>query len=168
MRRGLLIVVVLAALFGALAWRARGDGDDLPPDVGVVEFVVDGDTIDVAIGGRTARVRLIGIDTPELHVEDGPPECFATEAAEYTRQLLPVGTEVRLERDVVGTDDYGRVLAYVYRRDHRWLVNERIVASGYAQPLSIAPNDAYAADFAAAAVAARGGGLGLWAACAGQ
>ena len=78
--------------------------------------MIDGDTFDVDIGGRQERVRLIGINTPETHVEHGPPECFGPEAAEYTSSLLPVGTEVRLTRDVVGRDDYGRLLAYVYRR----------------------------------------------------
>ena len=53
------------------------------------------------------------------------------------------GREVRLERDIVGRDDYGRLLAYVYRRADDVLINELIVARGYARPLTIAPNDTY-------------------------
>lgn len=169
--RGLAVAAlsVLAVVAGTLLWlRARGDdGDDLPPDVGVVEFVVDGDTIDILIGGRDERVRLIGIDTPETYVEDGPPECFGPEAAAFTRDLLPPGTEVRLTRDVVGRDDYDRLLAYVYRRSDDLFVNEAIVAAGYARPLTIRPNDAHRPDFVAAATAAEAASVGLWGACSG-
>ena len=47
-------------------------------------------------------------------------------------------------RDVVGRDDYGRLLAYVFRRDDDLFVNEAIIGGGYARPLTIAPNTAYA------------------------
>ena len=129
--------------------------------------VVDGDTVDVAIGGRDERVRLIGIDTPETHVEDGPPECYGPEAAAFTRSLLPAGIVVRLERDVVGRDDYGRLLAYVYRAGDDVSVNETIVRDGFARPLTIVPNDTFAGRFVAAATAAEASGLGLWSACRG-
>ena len=159
------MIVALAAI---LAIRARrGPASDLPPDVGVVEYVVDGDTIDIDIGGREERVRLVGINTPETHVENGPPECYGPEAAEYTGSLLPGGTEVRLTRDVVGRDDYGRLLAYVYRRADDLFVNEAIIAGGYARPLSIAPNNAFTERFVAAASAAEADDVGLWGACAG-
>ncbi len=147
---------------------AADDGAaSLPPDVGVVEWVIDGDTVDIDIGGREERVRLIGIDTPELHTDAGEPECMAREALEFTASELPAGTEVRLERDVVGRDDYGRLLAYVYRRADDVLINELIVTRGYARPLTIAPNDTYSERFVAAARAAEAGNVGLWGACAG-
>src|SRR6185436_5165424 len=81
---------------------AVGCRPDAPPSDVVVEHVVDGDTVDVVLGDRRERVRLIGIDTPEVYVQDGPPECFGPEASAYTKQLLPEGTQIRLERDVVG------------------------------------------------------------------
>jgi endonuclease YncB( thermonuclease family) len=96
---------VLTLLVGT-ACSPRADATD----EGVVELVVDGDTVDIVIGGREERVRLIGLDTPETHVDNGPPECYGPEAAAFTASLLPVGTAVRLERDVVGRDDYGRLL----------------------------------------------------------
>jgi len=102
----LLLLVLLVTVAGC--------GPDRPPSVGTVDHVVDGDTVDVVLGDRHERVRLIGIDTPEVYVTDGPPECYGPEASAYTKQLLPEGTAVRLERDVVGRDDYGRLLAYVY------------------------------------------------------
>jgi endonuclease YncB( thermonuclease family) len=132
-----------------------------------VEAVVDGDTIDVHIGGRDERVRLIGVDTPETYVADGPPDCYGPEASAFTATLLPAGAAVRLERDVVGRDDYGRLLAYVYRLDDGSLVNETLARQGYARPLTIEPNEAFAARFVAATIAAEAEGLGLWGACGG-
>lgn len=162
------VVGVCAIVVTAFVIRTRASGDEeLPPDVGVVDYVVDGDTIDVEIGGTEERVRLIGINTPEIAHEGEPAQCFGPEAARFTSGLLPRGTEVRLVRDVVGRDDYGRLLAYVYRRSDGVLVNELIVAGGYARPLTIPPNDAFADRFVAAATAADAAGSGLWAACAG-
>lgn len=141
--------------------------DALPGDVGVVTRIVDGDTIDVHIAGRTERIRFIGINTPEIHVDDGPPECFGPEAAAYTASLLPIGAEVHLTRDVVGRDDYGRLLAYIYRRSDELFVNSALATGGYARPMTIRPNDAYAQEFASETAAADRAGLGLWGACPG-
>lgn len=138
-----------------------------PPGVGVVVHVVDGDTIDVEIGGREERVRLIGIDTPEVHVEGGPPECWGVEASALTAELVPTGTRVRLVRDVVPRDDYGRLLAYVHRVADDLFVNEALLSAGAARPLSIPPNDTYAERFVDAVTAAERAELGLWAACRG-
>lgn len=132
---------------------------------GVVDYVVDGDTIDVVINGDEERIRLIGIDTPETKKRNSPIECFGPEASAFTESLLPVGTPVRIERDIVNRDDYGRLLGYVYRTEDGIFVNYEIMRQGFAQPLSISPNDLYAQLFADAARAAQADGAGLWAAC---
>ena len=133
----------------------------------VVDFVVDGDTVDVRIDGGDERVRLIGIDTPETKRPDTPVECFGPEATTFTQSLLAPGTAVRLERDVVGRDDYGRILAYVYRTNDGIFVNYEIIRQGYARPLTIPPNVAYAELFVEAARAAERDDAGLWAGCRG-
>jgi micrococcal nuclease len=132
-----------------------------------VELVVDGDTIDVLVDGSVERVRLTGIDTPERERRDtgAPAECFAVEATNFTEALLPVGTPVRLERDIVGRDDYGRVLAYVYRAEDGIFVNYEIVRQGYAQPLTIPPNVTFAELMVDAARDAEADDVGLWSAC---
>ena len=136
-----------------------------------VEWIVDGDTIDVLIDGVEERVRLTGIDTPEVAHDasgDRPAtvgECFGDEATVFVEQLIPVGTPVRLERDVVGRDDYGRLLAYVYRADDGIFVNYEIVRQGYAQPLTIPPNVTHAELFVEAARGAESDDVGLWASC---
>ena len=136
-----------------------------------VEWIVDGDTIDVIIDGAEERVRLTGIDTPEIaHDASGTRpaqagECYGAEASAFTASLLPVGTPVRLERDVVGRDDYGRLLAYVYRASDGIFVNYEIVRQGYAQPLTIPPNVAFSDVMVAAARDAEADDIGLWAGC---
>jgi micrococcal nuclease len=161
--------VVAGGLIVALA-ACTAPGRDEPAGSAVVEHVVDGDTIDVRIGGRLERVRLIGIDTPETKKPNSPIECFGPEASAFTTSLLPVGTPVRIERDVVGRDDYGRLLGYVYVGDHagrrgELFVNEEIIRRGYATPLSIEPNTTFARTFAAAARDAEADDMGLWASC---
>lgn len=130
-----------------------------------IEHVIDGDTVDVMIEGREQRVRLIGIDTPETGKSDTPDECFGPEATAFTASLLPVGTAVRIERDTVGRDDYGRLLGYLYRADDGIFVNYEIIRHGFARPLTIPPNTTHERLLVAAAHSADTDETGLWAAC---
>ncbi len=130
-----------------------------------VVAVVDGDTVDVRLAGRTERVRLIGIDTPEATGGILPVECYGDEASLFTKSLLAVGTQVLLTRDSEPRDRYDRLLAYVHRLKDGLFVNLEIVAQGYAEALIIAPNTIYANHFYAAAQQAREAGLGLWKEC---
>lgn len=130
---------------------------------------MDGDTIDISFDATAPeraveRVRLIGIDTPELARSDRPAECFSTEASTELASLAPLGATVRVERDVVPRDDYGRLLGYVYLADGT-MANLALVERGMARPLTIAPNDGHAADFVAASHRAQLAGRGLWSAC---
>ena len=130
-----------------------------------VKEVVDGDTVVVKVAGRTERVRLIGIDTPEVAGGYLPAECYGDEATAFTSALLPVGTEVRLTRDTEARDRYDRLLAYVHRSGDGLFVNLEIAANGYAEALVIEPNTTHADAFYAAAANARDQGLGLWSKC---
>ena len=130
-----------------------------------VEFVIDGDTIDAIIDGREERIRLIGIDTPETKKPNTPIECFGPEATAFTESLLPVGTPIRIERDTVNRDDFGRLLGYVYRADDGVFVNYETIRQGFATPLSIEPNTTYIDLFVGAARSAESDDVGLWSAC---
>ena len=132
-----------------------------------VDYVVDGDTVDMTINGVEERVRLIGIDTPETKKENTPIQCFGPEATAFTQSLLPEGARVYLERDVEARDIYGRLLAYAYLVDTGTFVNLEIVRQGYAQPLTIPPNVAHTAEFVDAAQSAEASNVGLWAHCNG-
>jgi micrococcal nuclease len=156
--------VLLAA---GCALPGREAADPLPAGVGVVVHPVDGDTVDVRLGQVEERVRLIGIDTPESVAQDRPVECFGPEAKARLAELLPEGTEVRLERDVEARDRFDRLLAYVYRTEDDALVNLVLVQEGYAESRRYEPNVARQADLDRAEDAARAAGRGLWPVCGG-
>jgi len=118
----------------------------------VVE-IVDGDTIDVQIGGQVFRVRYIGINTPEV----GQP--CAAEATTYNAGLVMAKT-VTLIKDVSETDQYGRLLRYVYVGD--MFVNAELVRQGYANAATYPPDVAYADLFVQLEAEARAGGRGCW------
>jgi micrococcal nuclease len=120
-----------------------------------VTYVTDGDTVHLSGLGR---VRLIGVDTPEVYGRD---ECFGAEASAFVKRLLPPGTVVRYRLGTEERDRYGRALAYLWLRDGRFL-NRLLVDRGYAQPLTIPPNVDYADRFRSAARRAHEAGRGLW------
>jgi micrococcal nuclease len=157
---------LLALLVAALALGGCGStgGRASPPAEARVLRVVDGDTILVAAGGGSERVRLIGVDTPESVKPGTPVQCFARRASAFTHALLD-GGQVRLVYDAERRDRYGRLLAYVYRARDGLFVNTELVRDGYARTLTIAPNTRFAERFAALAAAARHAGKGLWSAC---
>jgi len=128
-----------------------------------VTRVIDGDTIEVELGGQSYKVRYIGIDTPETVDPERPVQCFGREASERNRQLV-AGRTVGLEKDVSETDRYGRLLRYVWV-DGR-MVNAVLVEEGYAMASTFPPDVKYAALFASLQAQAREAGRGLWgAAC---
>jgi micrococcal nuclease len=110
--------------------------------VGVVTRVVDGDTIDVDITGRTERIRLLNIDTPETVDPDEAVQCLGPEATAFLAARLPLGTTVRLEYDVERTDRYGRTLAAVFAPDGG-LVNADIARAGLGVAVVVGRNDRF-------------------------
>ena len=127
--------------------------------------VIDGDTVDIEIDGRTERVRLIGVNTPETKHPTKPIECFGPEASAYMTQLLPKGTDVRIERDTEARDRYGRMLLYLYRDSDNLFINLDLISRGYGTPMSIEPNTFHRSDFVHAAALAEATNVGLWKAC---
>jgi len=100
-----------------------------------VTRVVDGDTLHIdAADGRaaTTKVRLLGIDAPEMAGAEDEPTYFARESTELARQLA-LGKTVTLYLDEKGRSrgSYGRLLAYIELPDGLFL-NEALIARGYA------------------------------------
>ena len=92
--------------------------------------VVDGDTVKIQYQGKSATVRLIGVDTPETVHPSKPVEAYGKEASAFTKNLL-LGEYVYLRFDTQKTDKYGRLLAYFYRAPDGLFVNLEIVRQGY-------------------------------------
>jgi micrococcal nuclease len=87
-----------------------------------VEKIIDGDTIDISLGGKTVRVRYYGVDTPERG-----DKCFR-EATDRNESL--VGKEVLLLPDARDTDRFGRLLRYIFLQDGT-SVDATLVAEGF-------------------------------------
>lgn len=134
--------------------------------------VVDGDTIEVErIAGAAlpaTRVRMIGVDTPEVHGEREP---YGPEASEFTKKQL-TGQAVWLEKDVSETDRYGRALRYVWlveppsdpteKQVREGLFNAILVLQGYAQVSTYPPDVKYADLLVKFQREAREADRGLW------
>lgn len=126
-----------------------------------VDYVHDGDTLFLLLDGERLKVRLIGIDTPEVGEH---AECYGEEATAALRALLPEGSTVHALTDGGTHDQYDRSLFYLFR-DDATLVNVELVASGAAATLLISDNNRYWPELEAAEQAARAAALGLWGAC---
>ena len=118
-----------------------------------VTKVTDGDSI---VCAETGRVRLLGIDAPELSQKP-----FGNQSRGALAAMIPVGRTVQLEPDVQARDRNGRLLAYVWR-DGR-LVNWEMVRGGWVVTLTYAPNVQYVDQLREAVQQAEKEELGLWA-----
>ncbi|PPL19157.1 hypothetical protein GY24_07355 [Microterricola pindariensis] len=129
-----------------------------------VDYVHDGDTLFVYPEDPNAdriKVRLLGIDTPEVGEN---AECFGAEATEALRALLPEGTTAWTLSDVNPRDKYDRSLLLMWTDDGRF-VNNELLLSGAATVLQIDPNRAHTELFRSSEASAQAGGAGLWGAC---
>jgi len=168
---GALLLALVLSRCGQPGGGERGEGTRLPDQVRArVAYVVDGDTIEVAmVNGSREDVRYIGIDTPETVKPDTPVQCGGPKAHRVNERLVG-GREVVLRFDAERRDIYGRLLAYVYvpgagQRGRPLFVNAELVRRGLARTLTIPPNDSHAPLFARLASRAAGTGSGLWRAC---
>ena len=131
-----------------------GSGDTTSSTTGqstwtvTVVRIVDGDTIEVRFeDGHTEDVRLLGVDTPEVHVENDPSEFegipdtdeghewlrdWGHRASEYARAELS-GETVQIETDSQADrrGSYGRLLVYLSDDDGEF--NQRLLRQGYAR-----------------------------------
>ena len=103
-----------------------------------VTKVIDGDTIWVDINGKEEKVRFIGVNCPEYTTKI---EEYGKEATEYTTNEL-LGKKVYLQKDISQTDDYNRLLRYVWLEKidtineeniENYLFNAKLVINAYAQ-----------------------------------
>ncbi len=136
--------------------------NELPPnkkEKAIVRKIIDGDSIEL-IDGR--QVRYIGIDTPEFGKGNKPDECFASESAHINKQLVEKQI-IEMEKDITETDNYHRLLRYVWVEGV--FVNEFLVRQGYAKSMPIAPDTKYSQIFFKAEKEARENKLGLWKNC---
>ena len=165
----LLISAILFFLFRTVGTAKVAHSPD-KGELSHVSRVVDGDTIKLSDG---RRIRLIGVDTPELHYSEKllrdsrrtgqdikTIQALGKLASDFTTGLCR-DKNVRLELDVRKLDRYGRTLAYVYLEDGTF-VNARILEEGYGQVMTIPPDVKYSEYFLRLEKQARKAQKGLW------
>ena len=168
----LVLALLLLAVFGT----------GLQCVLGTVSNVVDGDTFDLVVGfqvgygddcavavGQQYRVRLIGVDTPEVY---GGTECYGRQASNYAKSILD-NKAVCLMRDTSCTDRYGRLLAYVWvdtdpnNPGCELFLNQELVRQGYANAKDYPPDSFFRQSLQNAECEAFRAGRGMWSACPG-
>ena len=126
--------------------------------VATVERVSDGDSVTALSDNNTKlRIRLLGIDAPEVAHDTKPGQPYGEEARDYLDHLIG-GKSVRVE--VYGRDQYNRLLAVLW--DEEVNVNLLMVAMGYAEVYRGASCVAQCRELEAAAAKARKGRVGMW------
>ncbi len=140
----------------------------------IVKEVIDGDTLRIIINGKTEKLRLIGIDAPEIH-KNRKAYIMARKSHKsveyiikmgelskrYVCRILKPGDKIIVEFDVQLRDKYGRLLGYVFLPSGEML-NEKILKDGYASILTIPPDVKYVSRLYKAYVYARKNNKGLW------
>ncbi len=122
-----------------------------------VSIVHDGDTVSILRDGREERVRLIGIDAPEI----GQKPWGDAAKRELESIVESSSRRVRIEYDVERADQYGRTLAYLWTSEGR-LVNLMMIERGLAVLYTVPPNVRYADLFGKAQAEARENRRGVW------
>ncbi|WP_240417860.1 thermonuclease family protein [Paenibacillus periandrae] len=124
-----------------------------------VNRVIDGDTLEVTIGGKKETVGMILVDTPETKKPNTPAQPFGLEAFTFTKETLE-GKNVKLERDVSERDQNKRLLYYVYIGDK--MFNETLLEKGLARVAVFPPDIKYVDHFREIQKKAQEAKLGIW------
>jgi micrococcal nuclease len=102
-----------------------------------VRKITDGDTLEAQLdNGTVERIRLFGLNTPELNPKPGvprdtfTPQAFAKEARDLLEAMCPPGKDAQIVEK--GRDKYGRLLALVFSIDGRD-VNRALISAGLAR-----------------------------------
>lgn len=160
----IVLAAVVALAISATKPTAGPDAGSRSTTAEVVA-VVDGDTIDVELPDGKERVRIIGVDTPEIAREASETDdCYAQDARTFLDELLYGRTvELRTDPSQQDIDKYGRLLRHVYVDGQDAAL--AALSAGVGVEYTYAAPYAGQADYRAAEAAARDEQLGLWGAC---
>jgi len=137
---------------------------DIQPGYYSVDRFIDGDTISVNMNGRSEKIRMIGVDTPETHKPNTPVQCYGPAASAYTKNIIG-NQKVRLQADPMSSnrDKYNRLLRYVYLPDGTNL-NAQLISTGNGFYYPYFPFEK-AEEFSKLQENAKNTGKGLWGNC---
>ncbi len=151
--------VFFASAFLSLnAWPACPPPPGAESERASLAQVQDGDSLKLADG---RRVRLIGVNAPELASQGRPDQPLAQAARVAASSFLADGGSVQLVYGPERKDHYGRSLAHVYDSRGNSLEAE-LLARGLAFHIAVPPNLALAECFQSQENRAREQALGVW------
>lgn len=138
-----LAIIILFILYGLSLIVG-----DLSKEIqGEIIKVYDGDTITLFEKQEKIKIRLYGLDAPELN------QRFGKEAREYLLNLCPLHSQVKVK--IIDKDKYKRVVGIVYCNEIN--VNKKLVENGFAWAYR-----EYSNDYVALEDKARKNTIGLW------
>lgn len=156
---GFVVTYIIIKVFRDVIWACaevqneRFENPTLAPGLHTVTAIIDGDTVDLTTPDGTRRVRLYGIDAPEL---DQP---LGEEASEHLRRVI-MSKDVRTIE--FGKDKYGRDLVMILLKESKLNVNLSMVKHGYAEPYYQYLSAEYLGPFTAAHALAKRNRYGIW------
>jgi len=157
-----LITALLAGSVGGYGYKVIRDrqADVFENSIHEVVKVIDGDTIEVE---NKVRIRLLGIDAPESN------DCYGPESTAFATLLLE-NKQINLRKDISGSDQYDRLLRYVFlpsasSSESDIFVQQELVRQGYAVTDARAPDNQYRDLLASAQRQAKDNQRGMWATC---
>lgn len=155
---GVCLCACLTAARLALGVSPRPCGPDRVDAEVRVEHVLDGDTVLLSDGHR---LRLIGIDAPELGHGATPAQPMAKRAKALLARLVDSSATLQLRYDEERVDGYGRLLAHAFVVDDG-SVQATILQQGLATQFVMPPNLWNMACYASAETTARLSSNGVW------
>lgn len=127
-------------------------------EISTIRYIHDGDTLHLKSG---RKVRLIGINTPELARNNKPAEPFALQAKQSLQSLFATDKTIALIYGKDKIDRYGRLLAHAFTQDGR-NVQMALLEQGVASTIAIPPNTRFTHCYLEAEKKARCSKTGLW------
>lgn len=155
---GAFFVALLASWLAVSVQAACGPDGTLGKLQAVqVAKVLDGDTVELKDG---RRVRLVGINTPEVAHPPKPEEPLGQWATQQLQEKIG-DRPLWLQPGPQPKDHYGRTLGYLFTAEGNNIIEE-LLYSGAGFQVAIPPNLGYSDCYAAAVMQARRQGKGVW------
>lgn len=164
------LVVLIVAIVVAIDQSRRSPASGLDEEryhqkSAHVVYVADGDTFDIDVPDRdrsTTRIRLWGVDTPEIGHGGGTSMYFGDEAKRFAEERLRDREVFVVLSPTKSRDKYGRLLAFVYMEKDGRMFNQMLIEDGFGYA-DLRFDHPFDDDFLAAEKRARSERHGLWA-----
>ncbi len=148
-------VVVNYSVAGCHTFENR---DPDKTEIVYLQYIYDGDTLKLKDG---RKIRLIGINTPEIGRKGKKSQAYAQKAKKELRHLLSSSTSLYLVYDEDKKDKYQRILAYLYLQDGTD-VQGFLLSAGLAMSIVVLPNDRNLNCYRELEAKAKNKKIGIW------